>query len=151
MPTQLKISTYESPVTGYAKTLPLPPGYPYFCNSLSRMRISQSLQQTVRRKPGCPVVFSTGRELFGATPGNRRERWHVPATVRSRIRAALIFLVAASLAAAGYNDYAAAKEKFDRIESGKLRPGSRVVLSFGELNAGYRAKRRRECAIRACR
>jgi hypothetical protein len=39
------------------------------------------------------------------------------------------------LAVAGYNDYAAAKEKFDRIESGKLRPGSRVVMTFDELNA----------------
>ena len=93
------------------------------------------MPQKPESKTGCPVVFSTGRELFGAIAGNRAGLWHVPATVKRSIGVTSILLIAVSLAVAGYSDYAAAKEKFDRIESGKLRSGSRVVLSFGELNA----------------
>lgn len=46
-----------------------------------------------------------------------------------------ILSVGASLAAAAYNDYASAKQKFDSIEAGRLRSGARVILSFPELNA----------------
>jgi len=55
--------------------------------------------------------------------------------VGRRFRAISIVLLAATAAIAGYSDYAAAREKLDRIESGKLRSGSRVVLSYSELNA----------------
>jgi len=99
------------------------------------MTISESLMLNVRRNRVCPVAFSTGRALYHAIAGNRCGLRRVPATVNRRIRAASILFVAASLAIAGYNDYASAKEKFDRIESGKARPGSRVVLTFEELNA----------------
>ncbi|MGD0497382.1 MAG: hypothetical protein ABSC23_02995 [Bryobacteraceae bacterium] len=37
--------------------------------------------------------------------------------------------------AAAANDYLSAKEKIDRIESDRLKPGSRVELTPGELNA----------------
>jgi hypothetical protein len=43
-------------------------------------------------------------------------------------------LLAASLAAAD-TDYLSAKQKFDRIESDRLRPGARIPLSGRELNA----------------
>ncbi len=81
------------------------------------------------------MEFSTANESFGAIAGNRERICRVSATVSRRIRATSIFLLALSLGAATYGDYAAAKEKFDRIEGGRLRPGSRVVLSFAELNA----------------
>ncbi len=99
------------------------------------MNISVSLPKNAQPEQSGPVAFSTVCELFGAIAGNRPGRRRVPPSVSRRIGATSIFLIAASLGVAGYNDYAAAKQKFDRIESGKLRPGSRVVLSFGELNA----------------
>jgi len=43
-------------------------------------------------------------------------------------------LLGAVLSAA-YTDYASCKQKFDLIESGRLRPGSHVDLSTRELNA----------------
>ncbi|MCX6632518.1 MAG: hypothetical protein NTW28_33355 [Candidatus Solibacter sp.] len=46
-----------------------------------------------------------------------------------------ILFVASSLAGAAYNDYASAKQKLDSIEAGRLRSGTRVILSFPELNA----------------
>lgn len=46
-----------------------------------------------------------------------------------------ILFVAASLAGASYNDYSSAKQKVDAIESEQLRPGTRVILTFPELNA----------------
>jgi hypothetical protein len=52
-----------------------------------------------------------------------------------RFRAVSILLVAASLAGAGYNDYASAKQKVDSIEAGSLRSGTRVILTYPELNA----------------
>jgi hypothetical protein len=47
---------------------------------------------------------------------------------------AIPVLVAASLGAA-YNNYQSAQEKFDRIESDRLRAGSRVELTATELTA----------------
>lgn len=43
-------------------------------------------------------------------------------------------VLAASLAAA-YSDYTSAQQKFDQIESGKLRAGTRLVLTPQELTA----------------
>ena len=87
------------------------------------------------RKRTRVVEFSTVCELFDPIAGNPAQPRRVSACVSRRIRSFSILLVAVSLAMAGANDYAAAKEKFDRIESGRLRPGSRVMLSFEELNA----------------
>jgi hypothetical protein len=55
--------------------------------------------------------------------------------VSRRLWAISILLLAASLAGASYNDYASAKQKFDSIEAGSLRSGTRVVLTIPELNA----------------
>ncbi len=52
-----------------------------------------------------------------------------------RLWAVSLLLVAASLAGASYNGYVSAKQKFDSIEDGRLRPGARVILNFPELNA----------------
>ena len=79
--------------------------------------------------------FCTPSELFGAIVGNRPLTQRVLTRVSRRIGVISVFLIAATAAVADYSDYSTAKEKLDRIESGKLRPGSRVVLSFGELNA----------------
>ncbi len=46
-----------------------------------------------------------------------------------------ILFVAASLAGASYTEYASAKQKFDSIETGRLRSGARVILTYPELNA----------------
>jgi hypothetical protein len=43
-------------------------------------------------------------------------------------------LVGAALTA-GVTDYNSAKQKFDSIETGRLKPGTRVVLSYPELAA----------------
>jgi len=74
-------------------------------------------------------------ELFGAIARNQWRPCDVPASVGRRIGTTSILFIAASLAVAGYNDYATAKEKLEKIESGKLRSGAKVVLSFQELNA----------------
>jgi hypothetical protein len=49
--------------------------------------------------------------------------------------AASMVFVAASLVGAAYTDYVSAKQKFDSIEAGHLRSGSRVTFSYPELNA----------------
>ena len=46
-----------------------------------------------------------------------------------------LLLVAASLGGAAYSDYTSVKQKFDAIESGRLKPGARVILTYPELNA----------------
>jgi hypothetical protein len=51
-----------------------------------------------------------------------------------RVWAISILLVVASIAAPN-NDYASARQKLDSIETGRLRSGTRVVLTFPELNA----------------
>lgn len=45
----------------------------------------------------------------------------------------LFFL--AAVVGLGYDDYVSARQKFDQIETGRLRPGSRVTLSPRELDA----------------
>lgn len=54
--------------------------------------------------------------------------------MKSRTLGILIVLLSGALSAA-YTDYASCKHKFELIESDRLRPGSRVELSAGELNA----------------
>jgi hypothetical protein len=41
----------------------------------------------------------------------------------------------AAVAAAAYSDYSSAQQKIDTIESGRLRPGSRVQLTYPEISA----------------
>jgi len=55
-----------------------------------------------------------------------------------RSPAAALWVLALFLASAlggAYGDYLSAKQKLDQLETGHLRPGSRVVLSPGEINA----------------
>jgi hypothetical protein len=48
----------------------------------------------------------------------------------------LLFAAAAAITmASGFDYYTSARQKVDLIESGHLRPGARVDLSLGELNA----------------
>jgi hypothetical protein len=47
----------------------------------------------------------------------------------------LVYLIAACSLWAEYTGYTAARQKFDLIESGRLRPGARVVLTPAELTA----------------
>jgi hypothetical protein len=53
---------------------------------------------------------------------------------KRRIGFVSLFLVAAVLGLA-YDDYVSARQKFDQIEAGRLRPGTRVTLSPRELDA----------------
>jgi hypothetical protein len=52
-----------------------------------------------------------------------------------RLGAISILFVAASLASAFYDEYTSAKQKIDAIEAERLASGSRVVLTYPELNA----------------
>jgi hypothetical protein len=52
----------------------------------------------------------------------RRRKWVIP----------LLFAAAAT---AAYSDYSSARQKIDAIESGRLRAGSRVHLTYPELTA----------------
>jgi hypothetical protein len=54
--------------------------------------------------------------------------------VKRQIWAICLLLVLGSLGAAA-NEYFSAKQKFDAIESGRLRPGAQVTLSYPELTA----------------
>ena len=67
-------------------------------------------------------------------PRNGRLASFVQNNVKFPVFAALLLVV--SLAGwAEYPGYNSARQKFDLIESGRLRPGSRVVLTPAELNA----------------
>jgi hypothetical protein len=55
--------------------------------------------------------------------------------VRSRSALFAVPLLTVAALSAGYNDYTSARQKFDQIEGGRLRAGSRVQLTPGELNA----------------
>jgi len=62
----------------------------------------------------------------------------VPPNVYSRVKLRLwwaILLLGLATLGAAPNDYLSAKQKFDSIESDRLRAGSRVELSVGELDA----------------
>ena len=81
------------------------------------------------------VDSSTRCGWFRAIAGNPYPVASVQPAVSRRLWAISILLLAASLAGASYNDYASAKQKFDSIEAGSLRSGTRVVLTIPELNA----------------
>ena len=80
--------------------------------------------------------YSALSESFRPTPGNQRNIANVLPNMSRRAWAISILLVASVVGAgAAYNDYASAKQKLDAIETGRLRSGARVVLTFPELNA----------------
>jgi hypothetical protein len=54
--------------------------------------------------------------------------------VKRRLWVISLVLAAAALAIAG-NEYFSARQKFDSIESGRLRPGAHVTLSYPEITA----------------
>jgi hypothetical protein len=81
------------------------------------------------------VDYSALHARFDAVPGNPRIARNVHLGMSRRVWAISILLVAASVVAAAYNDYASARQKLDSIETGRLRRGARVVLTFPELNA----------------
>jgi hypothetical protein len=56
------------------------------------------------------------------------------AYIRS-VKGLLLAAAAAITMASGFDFYTSARQKVDLIESGRLRPGARVDLSLGELNA----------------
>lgn len=60
---------------------------------------------------------------------------NVKPNVRRRLWVILLLLVAAAFSGAAFTHYDSAKQKFDAIEAGHLRSGSRVLLSYAELNA----------------
>ena len=79
-------------------------------------------------------VFHNGA-YYRAARCNRLPRRGVLSIVSKSLRAISILLVAVFLAAAAYDDYASAQQKFNAIESGRVRTGSRVVLTYPELTA----------------
>jgi hypothetical protein len=67
-----------------------------------------------------------------------KSNWRVLPGVYSRVKLRLLWaipLLGLATLGAAPNDYLSAKQKFDSIESGRLRAGSRVELSVGELDA----------------
>ena len=81
---------------------------------------------TLRPWPGCYTShLGTYPQPLGALP--LRGNWGVSPW-------AILLLGLATLGAAP-NDYLSAKQKFDSIESGRLKAGSRVELSIRELDA----------------
>lgn len=87
-------------------------------------------------RPGCDAQkWGTLPQdwVYSPDPGNevltrsvysmvRRRKWVIP-------------LLFAAAAAAAYSDYSSARQKIDAIESGRLRAGSRVQLTYPELAA----------------
>jgi len=64
--------------------------------------------------------------------------WSVSSNVYSRVKLRLwwaIALLGLATPGAAPNDYLSAKQKFDSIENGRLKAGSRVELSVSELDA----------------
>jgi hypothetical protein len=55
--------------------------------------------------------------------------------VKLRLWAISISIVAVSVAGIAYDDYTSARQKLDSIEAGRLSPGSRVTITYPELNA----------------
>lgn len=51
------------------------------------------------------------------------------------IKAWVILFACAAAMGAAYSEYTSAKQKIDSIESGRLRPGTRVNLTYRELEA----------------
>ena len=67
-------------------------------------------------------------------PRNWRRAGSVYENVTLRVLWVIPVLTVCSLGAV-YSDYVSAQQKFALIEAGRLKPGARVVLSPGELNA----------------
>ena len=67
-------------------------------------------------------------------PGNSRHPSGVYSKVKIRLLPAVPFLLLGALASVS-GDYISAKQKFDLIESERLKPGSRLDLSASELTA----------------
>jgi hypothetical protein len=67
-------------------------------------------------------------------PGNSRHPSGVYSKVKIRLLPAVPFLLLGALASVS-GDYISATQKFDLIESERLKPGSRLDLSAGELTA----------------
>jgi hypothetical protein len=80
------------------------------------------------------VPFEPGGESYHPRIRNAEGAGSVFIYVSRRSRAISLFFVAIGLAAAG-NEYASAKQKFDSIESDRLRAGAHVLLSYPELTA----------------
>lgn len=110
-------------------------------NSLSTM---QAISQVIDFKEGKSVKWRTWRlRDTGADAAKLRTiaRWatyiYWGTSNFSMTRHALwtISLVFVGVAAGAYSEYDTAVRKFTDIEAGKLRPGTRVTLSAGELTA----------------
>jgi hypothetical protein len=69
------------------------------------------------------------------SPGNEWGSVRVYPGVRVNCLKLAAPAVLATIGWAAYTDYASAKHKFDLIESERLRPGTQVQLTAGELNA----------------
>jgi hypothetical protein len=83
---------------------------------------------------GAAGAYTQFVRAFPLSASNSRSRPAVYLSVKPRFLWLLPVLLAASLTAA-YTDYLSAQEKFDRIYSDRLRPGTRVQLTTRELNA----------------
>ena len=80
------------------------------------------------------VPFHAAGESYCAADRNLGLFQHVQINVKRRLWAISLLFAATTLAIAG-NEYFSAKQKFDSIENGRLRPGAHVTLSYPELTA----------------
>jgi hypothetical protein len=71
--------------------------------------------------------------VYTRSEGNRAQWLVVSINVMRRIR--FISVLFAAAMAAAYTDYSSARQKIDTIESGRLRPGARVQLTYPEITA----------------
>jgi hypothetical protein len=80
------------------------------------------------------VPFRAASGWYHPKPGNWSPIWNVSVFVKRHLWAISLLLVAGTVVA-GVSEYVSAKQKFDSIENGRLRPGARVTLSYPELTA----------------
>ena len=73
--------------------------------------------------------------VLSRCPGNCRDPPNVYPDVGKRLFGLVPIVLLALGVAVGFDDYTSAKQKFDQIEAGALRPGARVTLSPRELDA----------------
>jgi len=102
-----------------------------------------------RRLPDDTLLIggiSTASVCF-ALRGERSVLPNVYSGVKLRLWWAIPLLGLATLGASP-NDYLSAKQKFDSIESDRLRAGSRVELSIRELDAYAERESRKGCETR---
>ena len=78
--------------------------------------------------------FHQGLRTFAPDRGNWGRTLHVQAGVKSRKWVISLLFGAAAIGAAA-DAYSSAQQKIDAIESDRLRTGSRVTLTYPELNA----------------